>query len=147
MTIATSPADAIHKRAAIIVDDYIAARAGSKGYDSGLRQQAIDSVANFQPAYVRLSDYGDQTSTCAATWAMGGLLGLPNLDPATTLWGLRAVANHMAAIWPADFEEKLRHVLRNLKPINAMAQLDRELLLEERAISRADSELAEDKIG
>lgn len=145
MTIATSPADDIYKRAAIIVDDYIAARAGFKGYDSGLRQQAIDAVANFHPAYVRLSDYGDQTSTCAATWAMGGLLGLPNLDPATALWGLRNVANHMAALWPDDFDRKIRVVLRNLKPINAMAQLDRELLLEERGISRTDVEHGEDK--
>jgi len=118
---------------------------GRKSYDSDLRQQAIDAIVDFQPAYVRLSDYSDQLSTNAAIWAMGGTLGLPNLDPVIQLRGLRRVANHMSALWPDDFDRKIRVVLRNLKPINAMAQLDRELLLEERGISRADVEHGEDK--
>lgn len=118
---------------------------GRKSYDSYLRQQAIDAIVDFRPAYVRLSDYSDQLSTNAAVWAMGGTLGVKNLDPVIQLHGLRQVANHMAALWPDDFDRKIRVVLRNLKPINAMAQLDRELLLEERGISRTDVEHGEDK--
>ena len=134
----TPPGGTIQDQARIAVDAALAARTGFRGYDSGLRQLAIDAIVDYRPAYVRLSDYGHNTGTLAAYWAMGGLQGLPGLDPAQPIYGLRAVAAHMQTIWPADWYDKLLGVLRNLQPINAMALLDRQILLEERGISERD---------
>lgn len=138
MTVQINPPGGNLEDLARIGVDNLIKRAANFSYDTDLRKAAIDAVEAYQPAYVRLSDYSDQLSTNAAIWAMGGMLGLPNLDPPAPLRGLRQVANHMASLWPDDFDRKIRVVLRNLAAANAMAMLDRELLLEERAINRAE---------
>lgn len=129
-----APGGDLQSLARICVENEI----GKRSYDSGLKDQAIAAVADYQPAYVRMSDYSDQISTNVAIWAMGGKLGVASLDPVVELRGLRQVANHLRQLWPEDFERRLYVALRNLKPINAMALLDRELLLEERGIKAAD---------
>ena len=134
---APASAGSIEDMARIAVDGYIK-EAGNPSYDSDLRQQAIDAVVNYEPAYVRMSDYSDQLSTNAAIWAMGGKLGVPSLDPVVPLRGLRAVAKHMEALWPDMADIKIEKALRNLAPANAMALLDRQLLIEERGIREAD---------
>lgn len=123
--------------ARIAVDGYIK-EAGNPSYDTDLRQQAVDAIMKYEPAYVRMSDYSDQLSTNAAIWAMGGKLGVASLDPVVPLYGLRQVANHMMQLWPEAGLDKVKKVLRNLAPANAMALLDRQLLLEERGISESE---------
>lgn len=132
-----APGGSIADMARIAVDGLIA-DAGNPGYDTDLRQQAIDAITNYEPAYVRMSDYSDQLSTNAAIWAMGGKLGVPSLDPVVPLRGLRAVAAHMVQLWPDMADIKIEKMLRNLAPANAMALLDRQLLIEERGIREAD---------
>ena len=107
-------------------------------YDSGLRKRAIECILNYEPAYVKLSTYSDNLGSLVCCWAMGMKQGLPSIDPERPLAGMREVARHMKAIWPKDWNEKLHKALRNVMPVNAMAELDRELLLTEYGINPAD---------
>lgn len=136
---ASQPGGDIRALATACVDNELADRAKHAGtifYDSGLRQRAIDSIVDYYPAYVVLAP-DNNIASLAATWAMGGMTGT-NLDPAFELRGLRKVAAHIITHWPNDGREKLIKVLRNVKPINAMALLDRELLIEERGLAGED---------
>jgi hypothetical protein len=132
-----APGGDMRALAATAVDSFIK-EAGNPSYDTDLRQQAIEAIVDYRPAYVRMSDYSDQLSTNAAIWAMGGKLGVTSLDPVAPLFGLRAVAKHMEALWPDMADIKIEKALRNIAPANAMALLDRQLLLEERGIREAD---------
>lgn len=127
----------LEKAAAIAVDREIGKRAS---YDSYLRELAVTAITEYEPAYVRVTDYSDQMATNAATWAMGGMLGVA-IDPPGRLRGMRAVINWRETVMmPDEFADWLRVVLRNVKPVNAMAQIDRELLLGERGISAQEVE-------
>lgn len=113
--------------------------AGFRNYCSVKRELAEKAVRDYQPAYIQTSSGNDQWGGCAVTWANGGLLGT-SLDPAQPLRGLRAVLR-WAATWkkPDEFTDWMRHVVRVVKPINAMAQLDMELLRTEYGLSEKET--------
>lgn len=112
--------------------------AGNKSYDSEMRERAIDCIMNYEPAYVRFSEYTDNLGTLCCKWAMGLKEGVPSLDPVIPLSGMRSVAKHMQLIWPENWQERLKRVLRNVAPANAIAQLDREILVTEMGIDPAE---------
>ena len=137
------PGDALEELARNVVDKAIEAE-NLSFYDSGLRQRAIECILNYQPAYVKLSTYSDNLGSLVCCWAMGLQQGLPSIDPVRPLAGMREVAKHMQLIWPKDWDEKLRKALRNIQPVNAMAELDRELLLTEYGINPADVDFSKE---
>lgn len=103
------------------------------------RDLAIKAIEDYREAYIQTSDYSDQWGSNACIWANGGLLGLPNLDPPLALSGLRAVLNWRQRELPAEeFDRWMRHVVKVLKPINAMAEIDTEVLKTERGLSDKD---------
>lgn len=125
----------LEKNAAEAVDRHIAGRP----YDSDLRQMAITAIVEYEPAYVRMSDYDDQFTTNAAIWAMGGMLGVYSLDPPYALRGLRVVLDWRQGLMEPDaFDRWMRVVLKNLKPVNAMADIDHEILRVQRGISKQE---------
>lgn len=118
----------------------VAREIGDRSYCVIKRELAEQAVADLRPAYIQLTDGQDQWAGVAVTWANGGKLGT-SLDPAQPLYGLRAVLR-WAREWkePDEFDKWMRHVVKSLRPINAMAQLDQELLRTEYGLS--DKEVA-----
>lgn len=142
---ASQPGGDIRALAEACVKDELAAVAkgsGTQFYDSELRQRAIDCIVDYYPAYVVLAA-DNNLASLSASWAMGGKTGT-NLDPVTELRGLRQVASHIMALWPKDGRDRIIRMLRNVKPINAMALLDRELLIEERALQGEDTDWSDE---
>lgn len=112
--------------------------AGRLAYCSIKRRLAEEAVEAYRPAYIQTTDGNDQWGGCAVTWANGGLLGTA-IDPPQPLYGLRAMLRWKATIGgPVLFDEWMRHVVMVLKPINAMAQLDQELLRSEYGLSEKE---------
>lgn len=111
---------------------------GERSYCSLKREMAEQAIAAYRPAYIQTTDGNDQWGGVAVTWANGGMLGT-SLDPVAPLHGLRAVVK-WAQTWktPDQFDEWMRHVVKVVKPINAMAQLDQELLRTEYGLSEKE---------
>jgi hypothetical protein len=132
---ATPPGGDIKARAVAAVQRELADRTGYCAVKRELAEQAIEA---YRPAYIQVTDGDDQWAGCAVTWANGGMIGA-SIDPPQPLYGLRAVLRWVAS-WktPEDFDRWMRHVVLMVKPINAMAQLDQELLRTEYALSEKE---------
>ena len=118
---------------------------GREDYPDTLRSLAIDSIVDYEPAYIAAPsngvDDGDYAAAAVA-WAMGGRASdvtLIKVEPPTPLRGMRAVMNWRQREMPSEnFHSWMLHVLKRVRPVNAMAQLDLELLREERGLASCE---------
>lgn len=112
-------------------------------YCSEKRRLAEKAVAEYEPAYVQDTDGTDQWAGVAVTWANGGLLGIPSIDPPQPLHGLLAVLKWRRETLEREgrgdtFEEWMRHVVKVVRPINAMALVDQGMVQETYMIRTED---------
>lgn len=116
----------------------LARELGDRLYCSVKRRDAEKAVAEYRPAYLQMTEGTDEWSGCAVTWANGAMLGT-SIDPPVPLSGLRAVLRWVQT-WKSaeEFDGWMRHVVKSLRPINAMGQLDQELLRSEYGLNEKD---------